>query len=226
MAVLTSSGEHFAAAEFDGLLADHGTPVLWRKMRGCPCFDPRSGQAELDCPFCENGILWDAGSQVTLLAPGRSRKDSYEDVGLLMQGMVTLTFPSSFTPGHLDRLDFLAAEMVVNQERHQRGAVDRTSASKERLRLTPVSVESIEAIVANVLTAYTSPAHYAVNGAGTITWVTGQGPPNGAQYVVRYRARASYVVWSPQSRDEHAQKMPYRAMAQRLDFFWRPAVGA
>lgn len=219
MAVTTQSAEHFAAAEFDALLAAHGTPALWRKARGCPCHDPRSGQPELDCGLCEQGILWDAGTQLTLLAPGRNRKESYEDVGLLMQGMVTLTFPSDRTPGHLDRVDFLAALIVVNQERHVRGAVDRQGHSRERLQMVPVLVESIEAIVADALVAYAFFTDFTVSANGTITWQAGKGPPTDTQYVVRYQARPAYVVWAPQSRDEGGSKMPYRAMAQRLDFF-------
>lgn len=144
----------------------------------------------------------------------------------MLAGMVTLTFPSAHTPGHWDRVEFLNAWMVVNNERHHRGAVDPVGRSTERLRIYPaLAVEYCDALVGGDIVSYVDGADFSVLGDGTVAWVAGRGPGNGAQYTLRYRARPTFLVWSPQSRDEGGAKMPYRCQAQRLDFFRRDAVG-
>lgn len=225
---LPSAVEHFDAAEFDQFLADHGTPALWRKATACPCRDPRTGHVEIDCPYCDHGlgILWDAGSPITVLAPGRQRRDDYDQTGAWMQGMVMLTFPSTLTPGHLDLIELMAAVMVVDNERLVRGAVDRLGRSQERVRLPhPLALERCAAVVGGALVDYKPDTDVFVDWAGTVHWY-GASPPDQTPYTLRYTARPSYVVWSPQSRDEAGATMPFRAMSQRLDFFDRPVVEA
>jgi len=237
VAIITTGDaeEHFDPAEFDAFLLSHGTPAVWRKARTCPCLDPTSGQANINCPFCRDypGLVWDAGVPITILAPGRARRDQYDQLGMWMQGMVTLTFPSTVTPGHQDQVEFLAAELVVNNERHTRGDPDPLGRSTERLRFpTPLNIEFCEAIVGadpdgrgGTLIQYGFFGDFTVSDAGTIDWVAGHGPAVGLTYTMRYTARPVYVCWSPMSRDEHATKQPYRVLAQRLDFFRQPVVG-
>lgn len=236
MAITQRTEQHFDPEEFDSFIAAHGSDAVWRRARTCPCLDASTRQPSVACPFCRDwpGILWDAGTELRILAPNRQRRDEYEQPGLVERGMLFLTFPSragtgpdaiSVTPGHLDRIDLSgAAEMVVNDEVHVRGDVDPGGRSTERLRLHPsLAVEFCEAIVGGTLTTFVEGTAFTVATNGAITWISG--PPNGTQYTLRYRARPSFVVWSPMSRDEGGTKQPYRVLAQRLDFWRRQVVG-
>jgi len=226
----TALAEHFDPAEFDALIADHGTPVLWRRALVCPCQNLNSNAPDVTCPFCQpySGLLWDDGVPLVLLAPGRNRRDVFDEAGMFMQGMVWITFPSTVTPGHLDQVVFAVAELTVNNERHIRGDTDKLGRPTERLRMPIVlSVDWVAAIVGGDLARFVEGTDFTLGLDGSVLWVdAGHGPPTGVQYTVRYRARPHYVIWSPQSRDEHATKQPYKTMAQRLDFFRQPAVGA
>lgn len=220
------TGEHFDPSAFDDLLARHGTAVTWRRRRLCPCLAPDTGQPNIVCPYCRDlpGSIWDDGQSVTLFAPARRRKDLYDDAGHLLEGIVTFTFPTGVTPGHLDWVELLNADCIVNAEVHVKGEVDKLNRSTERLRFPDViEAEFIDAIVADVLHTYSSGVDFNVGDDASITW-TG-GPPDGTQYTVRYSARPVYICWSPESRDEGGTKQPTRVIAQRLDFFRKRAVG-
>lgn len=229
MAIFSAAAApHFDPAEFDRFLAEHGTPAIWRRARLCPCVGASTGQPALDCTVCNGeAIVWeDSGQNITVLLPGRQRQDQYDQVGAWMQGMAYMTFPVTFVPGHLDQVQLTAAEMVVNNERHVRGDVDRAGRSRERLRMRgSLRVEFCEAIVGGSLVAYTEGTDFSIGSGGEIQWQAGAGPATGTAYTMRYVARPTYVVWSPQSRDEAGKTMLYRAMVRRLDFFQRPVVG-
>lgn len=228
-ATMATAETHLDAAEFDAEVASHGTPVVVRRALTCPCFSSITGHAQTDCPYCEHGfgIIWDEGYTAKILAPGRPRRDDYDSVGFSINGMITLTFPSTVTPGHLDLVELMVAEMVVNRELLVRGEINKLGRSTERLRFRNViMVERVVAIVGGALEEYGVPTDLSVLPDASVQWVEGlHGPPGDVQYSVRYRARPSYVVLSPRSRDEGGQKMPYRCEAMRLDFFEKPAVG-
>lgn len=228
MAITGSAAvDHFDALEFDQLLTDHGTPALWQKARQCPCLDESTGQASITCPFCRDfpGTVWDAGVPLIVLAPGRVRRDEYDAIGGYIAGAVTVTFPHTVTPGHLDRITLTAGVMVVNNERHVRAEVDPLGRSTERVRIMPMlGIEFCDAIIGGQQFLYVEGVDLAVDANGGIVWYT-DGPPVGSAYTMRYQTRPAYVCWSPQSRDENANKLPYRCVAQRLDFWRRPVVG-
>lgn len=229
--------QHFDPGEFDDFIDAHGTTVLWRKARTCPCLDPVTGQPGPACSFCRElpGVLWDDGTPLVLFVPSRQRTDIFDQGGKRIEGVVTVTFPSDVTPGPLDRLDLPVAEIVVNNERLVRGETDGVGRSRERLRLAPLRIEYVEAIVGadpeadpplvGELVQYIPEIDFVLGLDGSINWVASAGPPQGATYTVRYVARPAFILWSPMSRDEGGVKQPYRSIAQRLDFFRQPAVG-
>lgn len=219
--------DHFDPVEYDRRIEEDGTPAIWRRARTCPCINRATGQAKVDCPVCfGDAVFWGDGEDIKVLAPGRQRKDEYDVVGAWMQGMLMLSFPSTALPGHLDRVELTLAKMVVDNELLVKGASDRAGRSKERLRFRhALDVEACHAIVDGELREYAVVNDFSVDAAGVVRWVDGHGPPDGAQYSMRYVARPTYLLWSPQSRDEGGLKMPYRCMAQRLDFFRRSVEG-
>lgn len=223
-AAIGGAVEHFDAGEFNAAIASHGTPALWRKSRICPCRDSRTRQAAIDCPICEGGLLWDDGSPITVFAFNRKREDLYDVPGQRLEGATSFTFPAGIVPGHLDMIVLQVGQIVVNNELHIRGELDNADRSTERLRVRPAfAIEFVEAIVDGQLEQYLVGAHLTVNDDGDIAWSSG--PPEGTPYTMRYRARPTYVTWSPYSRDEGGQVMPYRSLALRYDFFDPKAVG-
>lgn len=227
MAISARGVQHFRAVDFDRLLADHGTPAVWRRRRLCPCLDRITGQPDPNCPHCQvlPGSIWDEGASIVIFAPARRREDLYDPSGHLLQGMVTLTFPSAVTPGHLDWIELSAAEILVNGEWHVRGQLDALGRSTERLRLPhALSLEFVDSIAGEELTSYGIGSDVSLDPSGAIEWIT-DGPAEGQLYSVTYRARPVYICWAPDSRDENATKQPYRSVAQRLDFFRQPSVG-
>lgn len=232
MAITKSRHERFNSKNFDVEIEAHGTCVLWRRSRTCPCIS-RAGDPDPNCPLCLDypGIVWDDGSEISVIAPGRKRDDRYGEAGYWMEGMVQLTFPTCVTPGHLDRLEFKVGVMVIQNELHVRGEVDPLGRSLERLRFRhALEVEFCGARTGTapnyVLTEYASPDDFSIAAGGAIEWVAGHGPGANVQYSMRYTARPTFLLLSPMSRDEAGNRQPYRAIAKRLDFFDRPAVGA
>lgn len=219
--------DHLNPADFDGEIRAHGAAATWRRARLCPCIEETTGHRSLDCLLCEDGVLWDAGEPVRILSMNRVRDDVYDVTGQRLAGMVSLTFSTGISPGHLDRIELLSAVMPVNNERHVRGATRKPGGpSTERLRIYPaLSIEFCEAIVAGVLTPYAFWTDFVVEADGTIVWQPGRGPADGVAYTMRYTVRPTFLCWSPQSRDEGGQRMPYKCRAQRYDFFGRKAVG-
>lgn len=211
---------HFVAGEYDELLAQHGTLAIWRKAMFCACYDRRSGRVELDCPSCDRGVgvVWRDPEVIKVLLPGRARHEAYDMAGAWERGIVNITFPSRIVPGHYDRVDLLVGKIMVNNERHERGEVDRAGRSTERVRQIPVQIEKVEAFVGGASQEFDS--GFSLGLDGSIIWAAG--PPDGSRYTVRYEARPAFVVWGPQSRDEFGNKMPYKVKAQRLDFFAGP----
>lgn len=227
MAVTTAlPHQDFDAAAFDEEIQTHGIAANLRQALTCPCHLDDSRQPKVDCDVCENGIVWGTGIPVDVLIPGRQRKDEYQDLGMWMQGMTYLTMRSTRTPGHLDRVDLLEAEMVVNAELHRVGETKKSGESTERLRLYNwVRMERVILLDdAGNIADQVEGTHYSVDANGVITWLVAPDP--GKQYSLRYVARPSYVIWSPQSRDEAGEKMPYKSLVQRLDFFDRPEAPA
>lgn len=221
-----AAAQHFDAGEFNDAITTHGTSALWRRNRICPCRDPRTHQAKLDCPVCENGLLWDEGREISIFAFNRKRDDLYDVPGQRLEGATQFSFPSGIVPGHLDMLVLLIGQMVVNNEIHVRGDVDNAGRSTERLRVRPAyGVEFVEAIVSGSLVQYELGTDLSINESGDIEWVPGRGPAADIIYTMRYRARPTYVAWSPYGRDEGGQVMPHRTLALRYDFFDPKAVG-
>jgi hypothetical protein len=227
---VTQPERHFDSPQFDAEIEAHGTPALLRPASRCPCYSPTTGQAAIDCPFCDQGLIWGDGREIRILASNRRREDVYDVGGQRLEGMVMFTFPTGINLGHLDRVELLVARMIVNNEIQVRGATDKLGRSKERLRITPsFGVETCQALVGDEpnrqLEQYVEGEDFTVDENGTINWAPGEGPPNDTQYTMRYSARPTFLIWSPQSRDEGGSRMPYRARAQRYDFFERKAVG-
>lgn len=228
MAIESSGGpeEHFDPALFDGELEAHGTPARWRKARLCPCLNPTTGAPDPNCRFCAGypGVVWDDAGELRVLAFARRRQDLYDQNGHLLKGVVTLTFPSTVVPSHLDQIELTAAVIVVNTEKHVRGQVDPSERSTERLRMPSVlAIEFCEAIVAGDLVRYVEGTDFLRTDSNGLIWAP-SGPPADTLYTVRYTARPTYICWSPESRDENGGRQPYRCMAQRLDFFNQPVI--
>ncbi|HVM95631.1 MAG TPA: hypothetical protein VMT89_04550 [Candidatus Acidoferrales bacterium] len=220
------TGTHFDPAKFDGQILQHGTPALWRKASLCPCLNPKTLAPDVNCISCRDlpGWVWDDGSSVIVFGPGRERRDVYDEEGHRIEGLVRFTLPSAITPGHVDRLDLLVAELVYNGEKFIRGKVDAANRSLERVRVRPViAVERVLGRVAGNVQDFLVDTDVSIQEDGTIQW--DNPPPDGTLYTVRYRSRPAYVCWEPMSRDEGGARQPYRVRAQRIDFFRQPAVG-
>ncbi len=223
-----TDGDRLDATAFDGEIRAHGAPAIWRRARFCPCAEENTGHPALDCTVCNGeGVNWDAGQALRLLAINRVRDEVYDAAGQRMEGLVWLTFPTGISPGHLDRVELQASVVPVNNERHVRGATRKPGGpSTERLRIYPaLSVEYCEAKVDGELAQYAFFTDFVIQPDGTISWQPNRGPSAGTAYTMRYTVRETFLCWAPVSRDEGGQRMPYRCRAQRYDFFRRKAVG-
>jgi len=218
-----TGADHFDPLEFDGAIETNGTPAEWRRATRCPCVDSSTGAYQLDCPYhaVGLGVVWGDPEEIKVLMPGRTDRFTAEMAGGVEMGGSMMVVKSTMTPSHADRIDLMAAEFTTSGEIFTVGDVNKLGHSKERLRFNPIELEYATAIVAGQLVTYVFP-QVVVGDDGVITW--DGGPPQGTQYSVRYRGRPAYVCWSPQSRDENAQKMPYRVAVKRLDSFEQRVV--
>lgn len=80
---------------FNGLLANLGQNVLWRRAQLCPCRDSYSDAARQGCPVCAGkGLFWGEPQPARVALSGMKVQQQWAAFGAYEQGDVVITLPS------------------------------------------------------------------------------------------------------------------------------------
>lgn len=233
-------GIHFNSAEFDALIAAHGSSGELRRSLYCPCVRIDTRTPDASCKHC-NGIgkIYPEKLREPLifLDSSRTANQQWAAAGVVVKGTIQVTFPTGTIPGEGDMILPDGEEHVVHEQLFREGAnrVDdgllrihrqspdavKPALKKARERLLYPTRCCVEHVAyrrgPELLSAH--PSEYHVAEDGTWTWRGDAGPEPGHSWSVRYRAAAVYVVHDavPRLRVEQDTPMPYLVTAKRLD---------
>jgi hypothetical protein len=208
----------FSVLRFNGLLANTGQNVQWRRATLCPCRNPQSGAARQSCPVCTGkGVIWDAPVSAWTGFAGAKVMKEWMASGAWQQGDVVLSIPSNsplYVMGLNDRVVLTATTVPFNAVLTHTGA--------EKLLYSVVSVDEVGWLASTTATAMTAGGIPTQNADGTLTWASGA-PPAGQQYTIRGRANPQYFALQdmPADRPQYGQALPRRAPLRLFDLFGR-----
>lgn len=236
-------GVHLDPAEFDVILAEHGTSGEWRRAIVCPCFRPDTGTARIDCPHCGGRrYTYPEHLREPMIVLDTQRRTTFKRIaaGELADGTVHLTFPSHVIPStgdmwlpdgeehvvtetfvrdgtrRVERAHLLPSRTYVPDHRPVEGG----GARVERLLYErPCCVEAVTWEVGAELRYGTAGFDFTVDADGSWRWAAGRGPEPGHAWTVRYRAPAAYMLGTEGAsyRTEGDSAMPRLVTARRLD---------
>jgi len=223
----------------------HGVKCEIRKGTICPCLNEDTLQPRMNCAICHGvGYYYDSalvnsecpvGSTIHKVAMGQRNYTKHRDkTGGYRQSGAHVAIIYTYVPSDGDLITPFEDTEVINDEVHVRGSLFNDGSSSERLHHEQVlSTEYIIKANANrtAIVKYLQGTNYNVTG-NLIEWVVGQPQPlDGEQYVVRYKARPSYIIFNVQPtmivehdeaypkfiREEIDVVYPYQVQLERLD---------
>ena len=187
-------------------------------------------------------MLWPAELRepVIFLDTQRRATARLSATGSLPHGTIQVTFPTGIIPSMGDLILPDNEEHVITETLYQEGAHRVSDEQLRRFRIPhpdqarrpagpprkerliysdPCCIEHVAYRDASGRLCRASPNEYSIGPDGTWTWTEGAGPEPGTAWVVRYRAPATYRVWtsSPVSRSEADEQQPQMVTASRLD---------
>lgn len=230
---------HYNPAEYASLIVQHGIGAQYRKAILCPCIRLDTGMPRVGCPHCRGlGRLYPLKWRIPMIVLDTSRSSNVKMAvaGLMMDGIITLSFPPGVIPGVGD-LVLPDGDLHIVQETLFRGGTKRVPDSiRNAPRVTSVAIPNegrderllyptdVEIEAAYYLDAGDNLIEarddaYTLGVENRWTWRDGEGPEMGHAWTVRYRATACYMIagTGPMFRCEADVAQPYKAQAKRLD---------
>lgn len=205
-------------ATFNGLLANMGQRVAWRRAYLCPCRDTYSGAPVPGCPQCRGkGTLWAEAVDAWTGLAGMKVAREWAAFTQWESGDVVLTIPSDsplYAAGENDR--------IVMSQSSEPFSIALTRGTLDRVTFPVLQVDRVFWLTDD-LAATIEAGIPTVAPDGTLTW-TESAPPDGKQYSVTGRKRQEYYVFKdlPQDRAHHGgATLPRRVVARRFDLAGR-----
>lgn len=208
---------------FNGLLANLGQNVLWRRAQLCPCRDRHSDAARQDCPVCNGkGQFWGAPQAAFVGLSSMKTQQQWATFGAYEQGDVVVTLPSDSPIYGLadgDRVLFTNSTVGFSQ-------IFRRGVDDDPL---PFAVHSIERVF------WLDPdGEMTIDGGipiadadGHLRWASATpiAPPPGQQYSMIGRKNTEYFVALSslvQDRAHHqGAKLPRKCVLRPWDLYGR-----
>lgn len=212
--------------DFNDFVADIGQDMQWRRAHACPCVNPHSGAARLNCVHCSGkGRLWEAPQLTRLGVSGQEVQKTWANFGQYESGDQVVIVPSdsvAYGIGPYDRLRSVnrTEPFSMNLTRGVNEAILFPVASIEKVLFLD-GEELIEAAVPRVL------------GSGGIDWGSAGSPlavrdplipPTHASYSITGRRFSEWFVFTnmPFDRPHHAgMELPRRVVLRRFDLYSR-----
>lgn len=200
--------------DFNSFLNGMGQNVQWRRAFACPCVNPKSGQAKVNCIACSGkGRIWpgDPVAGVTGVAGGQAHKQ-WMAYDIADMSDVILSVPSDsplYAIGPFDRV------MFVN--RTEPFSLNIVKGVNEKIRFYVTELEKVLYLLPDGSAADAEPPQ--VLGDGSLDWDAVE-VPDGATFSVTGRRRTEYFCMpdTPFDRPHHAgATLPRRVVLRRFD---------
>jgi len=245
-AVQTSKGDElgkskiradWSEGEFVRVIRQHGKYVVWRKALLCPCFNPETEQAVLDCDACGgDGYIYVQPQQIQALMMQFDKKTSiYEKFGLYQEGSVNVTLEPQYRLGYRDSLEMRDAmipmnELLIKGNRRGRRQVLPDGVDSARFRILDIAA-LVYRNSDGTMAFLEKDIHFQVTKEGWIKWLPhgNRVVPDKAVVSVHYDYHPIYMImsWMHVTRDDVSGRKgggtdrviahPVQAMA-KLDF--------
>ncbi|ATI15634.1 hypothetical protein [Bordetella phage vB_BbrM_PHB04] len=210
-------------AAFNAHLNHMGQKFLWRKAFRCPCVNPHSGAARLDCPQCGGkSWLWVAPKPAVAGVASQQIQLRWAQFGLWQDGDMVVSIPENspmYEMGQFDRVvmlnstDYFSLPLVHGDE-------------DERLH---VQVDKITRVFwLDQAGAIVEGGIPTVGAGGVLTWADDE-PPLGTTYSITGTRFTEYFCWGPypSDRNEHqGARLPKRLVMRSFDLFGRDLAPA
>jgi hypothetical protein len=194
----------FKPEEFVRTIQQHGKRIVWRKAMVCPCIQPTTGQARVDCPNCDtSGFIYvdNMDIRALMLAFEKSTR-IYEKFGLWVSGEVAVTVEHVYRLGYRDSLEMIDEMMNFNEviqkgDRHGRRSVLENGIDTARYRIQNLT-KVVTCDSSNNIVALDVGYHLEVNEHGQIVWrAPGKKIVNDGQFIsLHYDFHPVYIVIS------------------------------
>jgi hypothetical protein len=204
-----------SAQRFNRHLGKIGQQVRWRKSFACPCVNPHSGGADMNCPHCHgHGRSWEAPIDGVVGVAGARIQQAWAKFGQYEDGDVVLTVPSSspvYAIGEYDRILLLDNSAPFTEV---------LTRGQDRLRGEITHIERVFWLDGGDIVEADAPT---VAADGSLSW-SGPAPPLHEQYSVRgSRAPEYYHFKNPFQDRQHHQgvDLPRRVVVRTFDLYGR-----
>lgn len=201
---------------FNALLHHVGQRLTWRRAFACPCINPHSGAADVNCPHCSGkGRLWSAPvSSISGIAGAKVQRE-WAQFGNWESGDVVLSLPSdtpAYDMGSFDRVLLTDSSSPFSMVIKPGAALPYPGATIDRVFwIDPATREIVDGGIP------------IVGADGAMTWASGA-PPAGMFFTVTGRRHPEYFCWGeyPQDRSHHSgARLPRRVVLRRFDLYGR-----
>lgn len=203
--------------EFNQLLNGLGQHFTLRKAFACPCVNPNSGAAKLNCPFCDGkGRQWTAGVDGKAAVVSRDAMRKVVDIGLMDEGDMMISIPSDspiYQIGQFDR--------VVTRNRTEPFSKNMVRGQNDVLKLPVLLIERACWIDKSGQMVEAEPP--TVGADGVLSW-RANAPPMGTTYSLTGRQQQEYFVYQemPFDRPMHfGSTLPRKVILRRFDLLGR-----
>lgn len=206
----------FNPDEFNTFLTGIGQQVQWRRAFACPCVNPNTGQAKINCPVCKGKAkVWQDPVDTVVGVVSGNVVNKWQQFGLADPGDVILSIPSSspaYEIGPYDRVKFM--------NRTEPFSHNIVKGVNEKIRFSVVAIDKVFILTDNGATL-TEVAPPAINPDGSLNWA-GVPIPDGATFSIAGRRHTEYFCF-PDSffgRPHHAgAALPRKVVLRRFDLY-------
>ena len=143
---LNKTRADFREDEFTRVIRQHGKHIIWRKALICPCFNPSTEQAMLDCEDCNaSGYLYVQPITITAwMAQFDAKVRLFEKFGSWQSGQVSVSVEAKHRPGYRDSLEMRDsvipfAELIFKGNRRGLRSALPDGVDSARFRIVDVS---------------------------------------------------------------------------------------
>lgn len=112
----------FRQIEFQRAILQHGYYLIWTKALLCPCINPQTNQAQINCDECDgSGFYYDDPIETRGIMTSMERSTrQFDRPGVWVEGSATLTVEPQYRMGHRDRVE-MRDSVMVHSELMQKG---------------------------------------------------------------------------------------------------------
>jgi len=193
----------FRDQEFRRTIRQHGKVLIWRKAVLCPCLNPETLQAAVDCTLCEaSGYAYVDPIEIQALVLSAERNIKiYERFGEWAEGSAFATVEPEHRLGYRDKLEMKDTvmpyqEFIKKGNRRGRRALLPAGTDAARYRIHRMTYAAVKD--GSTLLQLVEGVHYQINANGWIEWLRAgnEAVTDGTVVSLVYESHPTYIVVS------------------------------